>query len=291
MQDPARPATPETEMDRTCFVIGHPIAHSRSPLIHGHWLRAYGITGQYERIDVAPPELEAFVAKMRRGAYLGGNVTVPHKQAILPLLDRVSDNARVLGAVNTVYRDGTLLCGENTDVAGFVGYLDVAAPGWRNRVEAALVLGAGGAALAIIHGLRLRGVPRIMVANRDLNRARAIADRFGPAIEPIPWEQRSAHVGLADLVVNTTSLGMVGQPALDIDLSALKATAIVDDIVYVPLETPLLREARRRGAVAVDGLGMLLSQAIPGFERWFGKTPAISGELRDLLENDIRKGH
>jgi shikimate dehydrogenase len=278
-------------MDRTCFVIGHPISHSRSPMIHGHWLRENGIAGSYERIDVAPSGLEAFVGKMRKGTYLGGNVTVPHKQAILPLLDRLSDDAKVLGAVNTIYRDGALLCGDNTDAAGFLGHLDAAATGWQNTVRTALVLGAGGASLAIVQGLRSRGVSRIIVANRDPARSKALATRFGDCIEAIAWDERSAHVGLADLVVNTTSLGMVGQPALDIDLSALKATAIVDDIVYVPLETPLLQAARQRGALAVDGLGMLLNQAIPGFERWFGIKPVISPELRLMLEADIRKGH
>jgi shikimate dehydrogenase len=278
-------------MDRTCFVIGHPIAHSRSPMIHGHWLRENGIAGRYERIDVAPGDLEAFVAAMRRGAYLGGNVTVPHKQAVLPLLDRLSDDAKALGAVNTIYRDGNLLCGDNTDAAGFLGHLDGSAPGWQKTVNAALVLGAGGASLAIVHGLLNRGVARIMVANRDPARAKALADRFGAVIETVAWDARSEQVGLADLIVNTTSLGMAGQPALDIDLSALKATAIVDDIVYVPLETPLLHAARQRGASAVDGLGMLLNQAIPGFERWFGTRPAISPELRLMLEADIRKGH
>ena len=278
-------------MDRTCFVIGHPISHSRSPMIHGHWLAENAIEGRYERIDVAPGDLAAFVARMRQGAWLGGNVTVPHKQAVLPLLDRLSDDARALGAVNTIYRDGDLLCGDNTDAAGFLGHLDASAPFWQDTVRTALILGAGGASLAIVHGLHRRGVARIMVANRDPARARALADRFGTGIEAVAWEERSTLVAAADLIVNTTSLGMVGQPPLEIDLSALKATAIVDDIVYVPLETPLLAAARQRGATAVDGLGMLLNQAIPGFERWFGVRPVISPDLRAILENDIRKGH
>lgn len=260
-------------------------------MIHGHWLDENGIDGRYERIDVAPGDLGTFVASMRQGAWLGGNVTVPHKQAVLPLLDRLSDDAKALGAVNTIYRDGDLLCGDNTDAAGFLGHLDASAPGWQDTVRTALILGAGGASLAIVHGLRRRGVTQIMVANRDPARAKALADRFGPGIEAVAWDGRSGHVGSADLIVNTTSLGMVGQPALEIDLSALRPTAIVDDIVYVPLETPLLAAARQRGAIAVDGLGMLLNQAIPGFERWFGLRPVISRQLRVLLEDDIAKGH
>lgn len=264
-------------------------------MIHGHWLREYGLPGSYERIDVAPADLGAFVGRLRQGEFLGGNVTVPHKQAILPLLDHLGETARMLGAVNTIYRDGDLICGDNTDAAGFIGHLDASAPHWRESVATALVLGAGGAALAVVHGLKAAGVATIRIANRNSDRAAALCARFGTGagarITPVDWEQRSARVAEADLVVNTTSLGMAGQPGLEIGLSALKRGAIVDDIVYVPLETDLLRAARAHGATPVDGLGMLLHQAVPGFERWFGIRPMITAALRDRLERDIRAGH
>lgn len=288
-------------MDSACFVIGHPIAHSRSPLIHGHWLEQHGIAGSYSRIDVAPADLPAFVQRLRAGEFRGGNVTVPHKQAVLPLVDRLSDTARMLGAVNTLYRDGGLICGDNTDAAGFIGHLDASVPGWRSRTGSALVLGAGGAALAIVHGLMAAGVARIGVANRDPARALALIARLGQdcapdggphraAIAPVAWAERSAHVAGADLIVNTTSLGMAGQPPLEIDLDGMRPGTIVDDIVYVPLETALLGGARARGGVPVDGLGMLLNQAVPGFERWFGLRPLVTPALRHLLEADIQAG-
>lgn len=277
---------------RACFVIGHPIAHSRSPMIHGYWLKQLSIAGRYDRIDVEPWALPAFVDRIRAGEFAGGNVTVPHKQSIIPLLDRLTEDAAALGAVNTVYSDGALIWGHNTDAAGFLVHLEASAPGWADRVETALILGAGGAAFAVAHALLGRVGGRIIVANRNPARSKALKAHFSDhpsasRIEILDWDQRSDAVAEADLIVNTTSLGMKGQPELDLDLRGLKASAIVDDIVYVPLETTLLREARRRGAIGVDGLGMLLNQAAPGFERWFGRRPVVTSELRRIVETDI----
>lgn len=278
---------PDMTASPRCFVIGHPVAHSRSPLIHGGWIAEHKLSGSYERIDVAPDDLPAFVERIRAGEFTGGNVTVPLKQAILPLLDEIGDAARMIGAVNTVWRENGRLHGDNTDAAGFLAHLDAVVPGWDGRVETALVLGAGGAARAVAHGLRQRGIARITVANRSLGRAEDLAAAFGAALEAIDWERRHALVGDSDLIVNTTSLGMLGKPALALDLAGLRPGTIVDDIVYVPLRTPLLAEAQAHGGVPVDGLGMLLHQAAPGFARWFGVTPQVTPALRDRLVADI----
>lgn len=274
-------------MPRRCFVIGTPIAHSRSPLIHGAWLAEHGFAGSYERIEVSPVELPAFVARVRAGEFIGGNVTVPLKEAVVPLLDHVTDTARAMGAVNTLWTEGGVLSGDNTDAAGFLGHLDASVPGWRDSVGTALVLGAGGAARAIAYGLQARGVGRIILCNRSLERAERLMRDLGPSIETAAWDRRAELVAAADLLVNTTSLGMKGQAALDLDLSALRPGTIVDDIVYLPLKTALLTQAERRGGVIVDGLGMLLHQAAPGFARWFGVAPRVTATLRARLEADI----
>jgi shikimate dehydrogenase len=274
-------------MSPRCFVIGHPIAHSRSPLIHGTWISQHGLAGSYERIDVPPAELPAFIARIRSGELTGGNVTVPHKEAVLPLLDEITETARTMGAANTLWCEGGRLHGDNTDAAGFLGHLDDKAPGWQGRVETALLLGAGGAARAIAYGLKTRGVSRILIANRSAARASELVAALGAPLEAADWAARDALVAQADLVVNTTSLGMKGQPPLELDLAGLRPGTIVDDIVYVPLKTPLLQAAEVRGGVIVDGLGMLLHQAVPGFARWFGVTPAVTPALRARLEADI----
>lgn len=270
-----------------CFVIGHPIGHSRSPLIHGGWIAEHGLEGSYERIEVAPVDLPAFVARLRAGEFTGGNVTVPLKEAMLPLLDDIGDAARMIGAVNTIWLEKGRLHGDNTDAAGFLAHLDAVAPGWDGRVETALVLGAGGAARAVVHGLKQRGLKRIAVANRSLGRAEDLAAAFGATVEAAAWDHRNALVGASDLIVNTTALGMQGKPALPLDLAGLRPGTIVDDIVYVPLRTPLLADAEARGGLPVDGLGMLLHQAVPGFARWFGVTPRVTPALRDRLVADI----
>lgn len=272
-----------------CFVIGHPIAHSRSPLIHGEWLREHRLPGSYERIDVAPADLPAFVARLRDGEFAGGNVTVPHKEAVMALVDEVSDAARSVGAVNTLWRENGRIIADNSDVGGFLAHLDATVPGWQGRVGTALVLGAGGAARGICYGLKGRGVSRILVVNRSPERAAELVTALGHPLEAGDWAKRDQLVGEADLIINTTALGMQGKPPLEIDLAALRPGTIVDDIVYVPLKTALLAEAERRGGVPVDGLGMLLHQAVPGFARWFGVTPKVTPALRALIEADILK--
>lgn len=274
-------------MSPRCFVIGHPIAHSRSPLIHGTWIDQHGLAGSYERIDVAPADLRAFIERVRSGELTGGNVTVPHKEAVLPLLDDITDTARTMGAANTLWCEGGQLRGDNTDAAGFLGHLDDSAPGWQDRVETALLLGAGGAARAIAYGLKSRGVRRILIANRSAARAEELVASLGAPLATADWSSRDRLVGEADLIVNTTSLGMKGQPPLELDLSGLRPGTIVDDIVYVPLKTALLQAAETRGGVIVDGLGMLLHQAVPGFARWFGVPPKVTPALRARLEADI----
>lgn len=272
-----------------CFVIGHPIAHSRSPLIHGEWLREHELPGSYERIDVAPAELPAFIARLRDGEFAGGNVTVPHKEAVMALVDEISDAGRAVGAVNTLWRENGRIVADNSDVGGFLAHLDATVPGWQGRVDTVLVLGAGGAARGICYGLKSRGVARILVVNRSPERAAELVAALGHPLEAGDWATRDSLVGEADLIVNTTALGMQGKPPLEIDLAALRPGTIVDDIVYVPLKTTLLAEAERRGGVPVDGLGMLLHQAAPGFARWFGVTPQVTPALRSLIEADILK--
>ncbi|WP_375460913.1 shikimate dehydrogenase [uncultured Enterovirga sp.] len=271
------------------FVIGHPIAHSRSPLIHGFWLREHGLAGSYERIDVPPDELAGFLTTFAERGFVGGNVTVPHKEAVFRLVPASTERAQRLGAVNTLRAmpDGSLLA-DNTDGIGFAeNVADAIGPGWAGEVSSALVLGAGGAARAILGALLEHGIPRIRVANRNPDRAADLA-RFDPdRVEAIAWNAREAALAGTDLVVNTTSLGMTGQPPLDLDLSALGPSGIVADIVYVPLVTPLLERARARGLRTVEGLGMLLHQAVPGFEAWFGTRPRVTGELRALVEADV----
>jgi shikimate dehydrogenase len=273
---------------RKAFVVGHPIRHSRSPLIHGHWLQAHGLAGAYERLDVAPADLPAFLRDFPERGYVGGNVTVPHKEAAFRAVAVATERARRLGAVNTLWIEDGRLHGDNTDGEGFTASLDEAAgPGWADGARAALVIGAGGAARAVAGGLVDRGVPRILVANRTPARAAEVAALDPVRIVAVPWEERERGLPEVDLVVNTTSLGMAGQPPLPLDLAGLPGTAVVADIVYVPLETPLLAAARARELRAVDGLGMLLHQAAPGFERWFGLRPAVTPGLRALVVADI----
>lgn len=268
------------------FVIGHPIAHSRSPRIHGHWLKSLALAGSYEAIDVAPADLPDFVANLRQNGFRGGNVTIPHKEAVFALVDRLDPDAERIGAVNTLWFEGDSLVGGNTDAHGFAANLDEFASGWAENGPA-VVLGAGGAARAIVHALKERGVRDIRIVNRTLSRAQELRDRFGVGITA---HEPAAVAGLlpdAGLLVNTTALGMHGNEGLPADPASLPDRAIVTDIVYVPLETPLLAAARVRGLTCVDGLGMLLHQAVPGFERWFGQRPEVTAELRNLILADL----
>lgn len=270
------------------FVAGHPIAHSRSPLIHKHWLKTFGIAGDYSRLDVAPGDFPAFMENLRAGnsGYCGGNVTIPHKEMACRLADRPSELARELGAANTLWLEDGAIHATNTDGFGFTANLDQQAPGW-DRQETAVVLGAGGASRAIIQAVRDRGFNSIRIVNRTLEKARELADRFGEKVSAHPQEALGEVMTGAGLFINTTSLGMKGQPALEIDFSPLSAGAIVTDIVYIPLVTPFLRQAGEQGFKTVDGLGMLLHQAAPGFEKWFGRRPAVDAGLRQIVIGDM----
>jgi len=267
-------------------VVGWPVGHSRSPLIHRHWLQTYGIEGDYDLAEVAPANFEAFLRDLGENGFAGCNVTIPHKESAAATVEHLDETAAALGAVNTVWLENGVLNGANTDVYGFLANLDAAAPGWDAALDRAVVLGAGGAARGIVHGLVSRGVKRIDVVNRSVDRVAALAADF-PAVTAHDWGSAPQAFENARLLVNTTSLGMVGKPALELDLSPLSPDAVVNDIVYVPLETGLLKTARQRGLVAVDGLGMLLHQAVPGFEKWFGRRPEVTDALRSILVDDI----
>lgn len=270
------------------FVAGYPIRHSRSPLIHGHWLKIHGLAGSYRAIEVAPDNFANFVTGMRQAGLVGGNITLPHKEAAFALADQLDAAAEEIGAVNTLwFRDGALW-GGNTDAYGFAANLDAYSRGW-DKGRVALVLGAGGASRAIVYALKQRGFSDIRIINRTLGRAQELADRFGKGVSAHSWTALPELTRDADLIVNTTSLGMEGKQALEIDLASAKLDALVTDIVYVPLETPLLHAARACGLKTADGLGMLLHQAVPGFEHWFGKRPEVTAELRDLVLADMAK--
>ncbi|MGF1650479.1 MAG: shikimate dehydrogenase [Hyphomicrobiaceae bacterium] len=277
----------------SAVVIGWPIEHSRSPIIHGYWLETLGICGQYHKRAVPPDELEAFVDEVRRGALSGANVTIPHKVAIAACVDEVLPEATAIGAVNTLWVEAGRVLATNTDGTGFLANLDQTAPQWRASNRRVLILGAGGAARAIADALIRCGVERIDVANRTFERAEDLAARLRAVhgskakTSAVDWAEAPSALTHTDLLINTTSLGMAGQPALLFDLGCARADAIVADIVYVPLETELLAAARGRGLVTVDGLGMLLHQAAPGFARWFGVMPQVTDGLRQRVLADI----
>ena len=262
-------------------VVGWPVAHSKSPLIFAHWFAQTGIAGSYSRFAM-PPEgfAEAFRALPKAGLR-GVNVTLPHKLAALEAADEASAAARAIGAANTICfaADGRIFA-DNTDGYGFIENLRAGAPTWSANAGPALVLGAGGAARAVIHALLEAGAPAIRLANRTGDKAEALAEHFGPCVEVVDWTARATATGGAATIVNATSLGMTGNPALELSLDDAPATALVCDIVYTPLETPLLTAARACGLTTVDGLGMLLHQARPGFQAWFGADPAVTPALR-----------
>jgi len=269
---------------RLAGVIGWPVGHSRSPRLHGFWLDRHGVDGAYVPLAVRPEDLAATLALLPRIGFAGANLTVPHKEAALALVDVVEPLAARIGAVNTVVvlADGRLE-GRNTDAFGFLENLRRGAPAWRPQAGPAVVLGAGGAARAVVAALIESGVAEIRLANRSAGRAEILADALGGPVAVWDWDRRRAALDGAALVVNTTTLGMAGQPPLDLDLSSLPPTAVVNDIVYVPLETNLLKAARARGNIAVDGIGMLLWQAAPAFEAWFGVRPEVDESLRAFV--------
>lgn len=264
-------------------VIGCPVGHSRSPRLHGTWLSQYSIAGHYVPLHVEERHLEQVLRAMPAMGFVGSNVTIPHKEAALMLADHVTETARLIGAANTLTFTDRGIEADNTDAYGFVQSLRAGAPQWRGTDGAALVLGAGGAARAVIVALVDAGVPEIRLTNRTMARAEALAAETVAPVTVVPWEEREAAADGVSLIVNTSALGMEGQPALDFAPGALRAGTVVTDIVYTPLETKLLRDARRQGCVAVDGLGMLLHQAVPGFERWFGRRPEVTQALRDAV--------
>jgi shikimate dehydrogenase len=278
--------TAATKPPAACL-IGWPAAHSRSPLIHHYWLRTLGIEGGYVIEAVPPDEFKDFVFRLSLRGFVGANVTLPHKERALALT-KPDERARAVGAANTLWYEGGELRSTNTDIEGFINNLDACAPGW-DKASDALVLGAGGASRAVVFGLLERGIERVHLANRTIARAHALADQFGARVHPVAWEEVAKVLPRAGLLVNTTSLGMHGQPPLQIDLGLLPDSAVVADLVYVPLQTPLLAAARKRGLKVADGLGMLLHQAVRGFELWFGQRPQVTAELRALVEADLRK--
>ncbi len=266
-------------------LLGWPVAHSRSPVIHNHWLAKHGIAGRYVLFAVPPEKLDAAVRGIAALGLRGCNVTTPHKQAIFPLLDRVDDLARRIGAVNTVVveKDGTLT-GFNNDGNGFIQSLRDVDPKWRPDSGPIVVLGAGGAARAVVASLAAQGAKEIRLTNRTLDKAQEIADAVGSIVKVLPWEQRADALDGAAMLANATSLGMAGKPALDIALDRLPRHALVGDLIYIPPETPLLAAARARGNVTVNGLGLLLNQARPAFNAWFGVMPEITPELRQAIQ-------
>lgn len=262
-------------------LMGWPVSHSRSPRLHGFWIDKHKLDAAYIPMAVKPEDFPLALKALPKLGFRGCNLTLPHKETALALLDRIDPAARRIGAVNTVVvaEDGTL-SGRNTDVIGFVENLKAAAPTFDFRAGPALVLGAGGGARAVVAGLIDQGAPAVHVVNRDIARAERLAKELGSAVRPAGWERVGTLLAEANILVNTTSLGMTGAPPLAIDLAPLKAGAVVNDIVYTPLETPLLKAARARGHLGVDGLGMLLYQGVAGFEAWFGVRPEVTEELR-----------
>ena len=271
-------------MSPAACIIGWPVEHSRSPFIHNYWLKTSRVAGAYRREAVAPDQLHSFLQSLAARGYVGANLIFPHKEAALAWSEP-DDRARAVGAANTLWLDGVLRA-TNTDVQGFLENLDACVAGWDDG-GTAVVLGAGGAARAVVYGLLERGMPQVVVINRTPRRAQALQEWFGARVRIAPWDERNRWLSEAKLLVNATKLGMPGQPDLLLDLARLPAYAAVADLVYVPLITPLLRAAMARELRTADGLGMLLRQAVPQFQLWFGKKPEITKEMRSLLEQDL----
>ncbi|MEZ2130010.1 MULTISPECIES: shikimate dehydrogenase [unclassified Sinorhizobium] len=272
------------------FVTGYPVKHSRSPLIHGYWLKSFGIEGSYRAHPVTPEDFPLFIQSLKDGSsgFVGGNVTIPHKELAFRLADKPDALSAELGASNTLWLEGGLLHATNTDGYGFLANLDERHPGW-DRTGKAVILGAGGASRAVIQAIRDRGFTEIHVVNRTLDRAKELAARFGPKVHGHPMDALNEVMKGSGLFVNTTSLGMDGEAAPAIDFSPLAENAVVTDIVYIPLKTPLLAQAEEQGFATVDGLGMLLHQAVPGFQKWFGRRPVVDENLRALIIADMEQ--
>jgi len=264
-------------------VIGWPIKQSKSPLIHGYWVDQHEINGSYEAIELSPDDFVSGIRELVAQGYRGCNVTIPHKEAVLNLADSISERAKAIGAANTlVFKDGQIIA-DNTDGIGFINNLKQGAPNWNAASGTAVVLGAGGAARAIVYSLLQEGAPKVIIANRTMGKARHLAEFFGDKVRAIPLDNIAGVLAETQTLVNTTSLGMVGQPQLKIDISSLPKTVLVTDIVYNPLKTKLLEQAENLGLRTIDGLGMLLHQAVPGFEAWFGVRPNVDATLRQIV--------
>lgn len=276
-------------MKHAC-VIGWPVEHSRSPLLHGYWLKKYGIDGTYTKRAVAPEAVAGFLQSLRANGYVGCNVTVPHKAAAFSAADEREDSAKAVSAANTLWLSDGKLVAANTDTYGYMTNLSQQAPGWDRRDAPVSILGAGGAARAIVFGFLDAGVSEIRVFNRTRARAETLAQQFGSCVKVFDWSQREAGSRDSAVLVNTTTIGMNGAGTLDLDLAGFDPECVVSDIVYVPLETELLRKAKSQGLRTVDGLGMLLHQGVPGFEKWFGVRPEVTDELRNLIVGDIEGG-
>jgi len=274
-------------MKRAC-VIGWPIEHSRSPLIHGHWLKCYGIDGSYTKVAVHPDEAEAFLHGLAENDFAGCNVTVPLKELAFAVADHREPEAVAVGAANTIWLERGKIHATNTDTYGFMKHLEAQAPGWNQIGKSVAILGAGGAARAICYGFQQAGVDDIVVLNRTYERSQKLAaDLPAGSVRAADWDERINCAEWASVIVNTTTLGMTGEGELGLDFSAASKDCVVADIVYVPLQTALLRQAEAHGLRTVDGLGMLLHQAVPGFERWFGVRPQVTPELRRLVLADL----
>lgn len=273
-------------MKRAC-VIGWPIEHSRSPLIHGYWLKKYGINGSYTKEAVKPEEVATFLRSLEARGLEGCNVTFPLKEAAFAVAEFKEPSALAVSAANTIWREGGRIACANTDTYGFMRHLELSAANWKTRDRPILVLGAGGAARGIIYGVLQAGAERIHVVNRSRARSDQLAHDFGRKVTSHDWDTRNAFVRDAGLIVNATTLGLKGAGDPGIDFGPAQSDAIAVDIVYVPLETEFLAAARAHGLTAVDGLGMLLHQAVPGFEKWFGVRPEVTAELRTLIAADI----
>lgn len=262
-------------------VIGSPISHSKSPQLHGHWLKTYGVRGFYVPMEVGSADLDTVLRAMPRMGFVGVNVTIPHKEAVLKIADSVTDRATLIGAANTLtFRDDGKIHADNTDGYGFLENLKAGATNWDARKGPAAVLGAGGAARAVIVALLDSGVPEIYLSNRTRARAEKLESDFGARVKVVDWVQAGNMLEDASLVVNTSSLGMVGKPEMRVPLDGLRQDAVVTDLVYNPLKTRLLEVAEQKGCTTVDGLGMLLHQGVPGFERWFGPRPEVTNDTR-----------
>lgn len=265
-------------------VIGFPVKHSLSPSLHGYWLEHYAIAGEYSKVEIKPEALASFFSSFSDSGLVGCNITVPHKEKALACMDVLTENARQIGAVNTVImqEDGTLL-GDNTDSYGFIENIKHHVGDWSFDGKDVLLLGAGGAAKALVHGLLCEGVSRIFISNRTRHKAQMLVEQFGERCEVVDWEEKERYVSKIDVLVNSTTLGMEGFPELALDVSSLRPNTIVADIVYKPLMTTLLLNAKDQGCIIVDGLGMLLYQAVPAFEAWFGCRPDVTEKLREEI--------